>query len=212
MSSTDRVIGPSLSIDHESVMHPARLTRPNVGRRPDAPQARHGETMLPRVSEPIAKPTSPAATVEADPADEPLDPRRGSQGLRVIPPCQRSPCARAPMLSLATRTAPASSSRAATVAFSVMHLIPKRHCAPGGRVAGVGDQVLGAPGDAVQRAAINPGGDLGVGLAGLLERQVFGQGHHGLEERVEALEPGEVELGQLGGRDLPGPDQARTAR
>src|SRR6516162_11158907 len=95
-SSTERAIGPSLSIDQERVMQPCRLTRPNVGRRPVAPQARQGETMLPSVSLPIAKPTRPAATAEADPADEPLDPRRGSQGLRVIWPNQRSPCARAP--------------------------------------------------------------------------------------------------------------------
>src|SRR6202022_1587800 len=95
-SSFDRAIGPSLSIDHESAMQPWRLTRPNVGRSPDAPQARQGETMLPSVSLPSAKPTSPAATDDADPADDPLDPRRGSQGLRVIPPNQRSPIASAP--------------------------------------------------------------------------------------------------------------------
>ncbi len=99
-------------------MHPLRLTRPKVGLSPVAPQARHGETMLPSVSLPIAKPTSPAAEAEADPADEPLDPLLGSHGLRVRPPNQRSPIARAPNDSLATRTAPASSSRAATVAFA----------------------------------------------------------------------------------------------
>ena len=74
--------------------------------------------MLPSVSLPIAKPTSPAATAEAEPADEPLEPVRGSHGLRVRPPNQWSPIASAPSDSLATSTAPASSSRAATVAFS----------------------------------------------------------------------------------------------
>src|SRR5215470_12526153 len=92
-SWTDRAIGPSLSIDQERVMQPWRLTRPNVGRSPVAPQARQGETMLPSVSLPIAKPTSPAAAAEADPAELPLEPARGSQGLRVRPPNQRSPCA-----------------------------------------------------------------------------------------------------------------------
>ena len=116
-SSIDRAIGPSLSIDQASVMQPCRLTRPNVGRRPVAPQARQGETMLPRVSLPIAKPTSPAAAAEAEPADDPLEPVRGSHGLRVRPPNQRSPMASAPSDSLATSTAPASSSRAATVAL-----------------------------------------------------------------------------------------------
>src|SRR5436305_11646807 len=101
-SSTDLAIGPILSMDHASDMQPCRLTRPNVGRRPEAPQALHGETMLPCVSLPIANPTRPAATAEAEPADEPLDPLRGSQGLRVMPPNQRSPCASAPSVSLAT--------------------------------------------------------------------------------------------------------------
>ena len=63
---------------------------------------------------------APAATAEADPADDPLDPRRGSQGLRVLPPNQTSPCASAPSESFATSTAPASSSRWATVAASSM--------------------------------------------------------------------------------------------
>src|SRR3954452_6065559 len=90
-SSSDRAIGPSLSIDHASDMQPWRLTRPKVGRRPEAPQARQGETMLPRGSLPRAKPPSPAAPAAADPADEPLDPRRGSHGLRVLPPNHMSP-------------------------------------------------------------------------------------------------------------------------
>src|SRR5690349_13416437 len=116
-SSTDLAMGPILSIDQASDMQPCRLTRPNVGRRPDAPQARQGETMLPSVSLPSAKPTRPAATAEAEPADDPLEPLRGSQGLRVIPPNHWSPCASAPSDSLASSTAPASSSRSATVAL-----------------------------------------------------------------------------------------------
>src|SRR5271157_327540 len=118
-SSIERAMGPILSIDHDSDMQPWRLTLPKVGRRPEAPQARQGETMLPSVSLPRAKPTSPAAAVAAEPAEEPLDPRRGSHGLRVLPPNHWSPIARAPKDSLATSTAPASSSRAATVAFSL---------------------------------------------------------------------------------------------
>ena len=135
-SSMDRAIGPSLSIDQESVMQPCRLTRPNVGRKPDAPQARQGETMLPSVSLPIAKPTNPAATAEAEPADDPLEPVRGSHGLRVRPPNQRSPIASAPNDSLATMTAPASSSRAATVALTSITR----------SLNGVAPQVVGYPG------------------------------------------------------------------
>src|SRR2546423_9627939 len=117
-SSTDRATGPSLSMLHDRVMHPCRLTRPNVGRRPVAPHREHGETMLPSVSEPMPNPISPATAADADPADDPLDPSFGSHGLRVMPPNHSSPIASAPRVSLATRTAPASSSRRATVAFT----------------------------------------------------------------------------------------------
>ncbi len=45
----------------------------------------------PIVSLPMAKPQSPAATADADPALEPLEPSRGFQGLRVTPRSQTSP-------------------------------------------------------------------------------------------------------------------------
>jgi hypothetical protein len=73
-SSTDRAIGPSLSIDQLSAMAPVRGTRPNVGRSPVTPQRVLGEEIDPSVSEPIANPMHPAAVAEAGPADEPLDP------------------------------------------------------------------------------------------------------------------------------------------
>src|SRR5437899_12069022 len=92
--------------------------RPNVGRSPVTWQRVHGEMMLPRVSVPIAKPTSPAAVVHAEPAEEPLDPCFEFQGLLVWPPNHWSPCASAPSVVLATSTAPASSSFWATVAFT----------------------------------------------------------------------------------------------
>src|SRR5262249_24295832 len=113
-------IGPSLSIDQASVMQPARLTRPKVGRRPEAPQTVQGETMLPSVSLPMAKPISPATVELAEPAQEPLDPVFAFHGLRVMPPNQRSPMAIAPSVILPTSTAPASSSRRATVALVSM--------------------------------------------------------------------------------------------
>src|SRR5271166_6703203 len=111
-SSIDRAMGPSLSMLHDRVMQPYRLTRPKVGRSPEAPQARHGETMLPYVSLPMVKPTSPATVALALPADDPLEPVAGAHGLRVRrSPNHRSPEASVPSDSLATRTAPASSSR-----------------------------------------------------------------------------------------------------
>ena len=55
-------------------MAPWRLTRPKVGRNPLTPQRVAGETMLPQVSVPMAKPTQPAAVSDADPADDPDEP------------------------------------------------------------------------------------------------------------------------------------------
>src|SRR6185312_2042162 len=109
-------MGPSLSMVHESAMAPVRGTRPNVGRRPVAPQRVDGDEIEPSVSLPIAKATSPAAVAHAGPADEPLDPWSGFHGFRVIPPNHTSPMANSPNESLATSTAPAASRRCTTVA------------------------------------------------------------------------------------------------
>ena len=72
--------------------------------------------MEPRVSVPTAKAHKPAETAAAEPAEEPLAPCSVSHGLRVMPPNQTSPRARAPVLTLANSTAPAVSSRAMTEA------------------------------------------------------------------------------------------------
>src|ERR1700761_8430081 len=96
---------------HESAIAPVRGTSPKVGRSPVVPQRVEGEAIEPSVSEPMAKATQPAAVVEADPAEEPLEPCAVFQGLRVIPPNHLSPCANAPRVVLATNTAPALSRR-----------------------------------------------------------------------------------------------------
>src|SRR5271169_3536326 len=85
VSSTPRVIGPSLSSDQQSVIAPVRGTRPNVGRSPVTPQRIDGLTMLPPVSLPMAKPTSPAAVADPGPALEPEEPSSSSQGFMVWP-------------------------------------------------------------------------------------------------------------------------------
>src|SRR6185312_6549607 len=115
-SSTDRQMGPSLSWLQERVMAPERSTRPKVGRRPVTPQRVEGLEMEPSVSEPTEKPTQPAEVAEAGPAEDPLEPWLGFQGLRVWPPNHTSSWARAPRLSLAISTAPAASRRLTTVA------------------------------------------------------------------------------------------------
>ena len=97
---------------------PWRLTRPNVGLRPVTPHRVHGDTIDPRVSEPMAKVTSPAATAAAEPAEEPLEPSSRFHGFLVIPPNQTSPIASSPSDSFATSTAPARSSDSTTAASS----------------------------------------------------------------------------------------------
>src|SRR5277367_481574 len=108
VSSTLRVMGPSLSKDQHNVIAPVRGTRPYVGRSPVIPQRMDGLTMLPPVSLPMAKPTSPAAVAAPGPALDPEAPSSGSQGFMVWPPNQISLSASAPRLSFATSTAPAS--------------------------------------------------------------------------------------------------------
>src|SRR5271156_731578 len=99
VSSTLRVIGPSLSSDQQSVIAPLRGTRPNVGRRPVTPQRIDGDTMLPPVSLPIEKATSPAAVAAPGPALDPDAPSSSSHGFMVWPPNQMSFSAKAPQLN-----------------------------------------------------------------------------------------------------------------
>src|SRR5215470_20381023 len=101
-------MGPNLSSDQQSVIAPVRGTRPYVGRKPVMPQRMLGETMLPPVSLPIEKPTSPAAVAAPGPALDPDAPSSSNHGFTVWPPNQISLSASAPRLSFATSTAPAS--------------------------------------------------------------------------------------------------------
>src|SRR5487761_517918 len=96
-SSTDRQIGPILSIVQLSAIAPVRGTKPKVGRSPVTPHRVLGDAIDPSVSVPIANPTHPADAAEALPAEEPLDPWRMFHGFRVRPPNHRSPSASAPM-------------------------------------------------------------------------------------------------------------------
>src|SRR5215467_3253602 len=117
-SSTDRQIGPSLSMVQERAIAPVRGTNPNVGRNPVQPQRVEGDEIEPSVSEPMLNATHPAAVAEAGPAEDPLDPWFVFHGFRVTAPNHTSPCASAPSVNFATSTAPASSRRFTTVASS----------------------------------------------------------------------------------------------
>src|SRR5262245_63742214 len=108
-------------------MQPYRLTRPYVVLSPAAPQTMEGPIRLPVVSVPMLNPTSPAAAATAGPDDEPAASWRGFQGLRVIPRYHRTdPPARVFVASFATSTAPASSRRWATAAFT--SITRSRYC------------------------------------------------------------------------------------
>src|SRR5438477_9306749 len=89
-SSAERVIGPSLSSDQQSVMAPVRGTRPNVGLSPVVPQRIDGSMMLPSVSLPIENPTHAAAVAAPGPALLPPAPSSRSHGFIVWPPNQTS--------------------------------------------------------------------------------------------------------------------------
>src|SRR5689334_19376888 len=89
-SSTERVMGPSLSRDQQRVIAPVRATRPKVGLNPVIPQRIEGLTMLPPVSLPIENETSAAAVAAPGPALDPDAPSSSSHGFIVCPPNQIS--------------------------------------------------------------------------------------------------------------------------
>src|SRR5438067_10930082 len=87
-SSTERVIGPSLSSDQQRVIAPVRATRPNVGRNPVMPQRIAGLTMLPPVSLPTENATRAAEVAALGPALEPDAPSSQGQGFIGCSPKQ----------------------------------------------------------------------------------------------------------------------------
>src|SRR5262249_34799751 len=84
-SSAERASGPSLSSEGARDMAPKRETRPNVGRSPVMPQKAEGQTIEPQVSEARAKAASPAATMAAEPDDEPQVQHCSFQGFLAAP-------------------------------------------------------------------------------------------------------------------------------
>src|SRR5215467_6628471 len=124
-SSIVRQSGPTRSCDQASTIPPYRLTRPNVGRSALNPHSRDGETIEPDVSVPMPNATHPAAVADDGPADDPLEPRRMSHGFFVRPRYHWSPCAKRPVASFATSTAPALRSRTTTSASSSMTRLSK---------------------------------------------------------------------------------------
>ena len=109
-----------------------------------------------------------------------------SQGFMVWPPNQMSLRASAPMLSLAMSTAPACVEAVDDGGVSVGDAVAEGLGAVGGGDAGGVEQVLCAPGNAVERAAIMAGGNFSVGAAGLLESVIGQEGDDAAELWIEA--------------------------
>jgi len=75
----------------DNAIAPVRGTNPKLGRKPVHPQRVEGDEIDPSVSDPMLNATQPAAVADAGPAEEPLEPCAGFQGLRVLPPNHLSP-------------------------------------------------------------------------------------------------------------------------
>ena len=117
-SSTVRAIGPVWSSVQESVITPARLTRPYVGFSPVMPQKAAGPRMEPPVSEPVAPCSNPAASAAPEPLDEPPGMCSRFHGLRAgwkRWPGNWRPKANSWVMSLPRSTVPASCQRRPTV-------------------------------------------------------------------------------------------------
>src|SRR5262245_367722 len=96
-------------------MMPVLGTRPKVGLTPTMPQNAAGPMIDPPVSVPTDRGISRAATAAPEPEDEPHAHRSRSHGFEVV---ALEPAANSKVYSLAIRTAPAASSRSASVALS----------------------------------------------------------------------------------------------
>src|SRR5262249_6008166 len=92
-SSTDRVMGPILSMVHDRLMQPYRLTRPNAGRGPASPHWRLPETML-RGGPALAQGTTaaPGGSLAGAEAGRPRGGRGGGAGRRPARPQPGVPC------------------------------------------------------------------------------------------------------------------------
>src|SRR4029453_8922779 len=84
---------------------------------------------------------------------------------------------------------------------------------PPGRQDPLGrEQILGAPGNAVQRSTIAPRLDLLVGLRSLRQRELLGERDHAIERGSVLLQARQIHLRELGRRDLAPADERRQRR
>ena len=155
----------------------------------------------------MAKPTRPAAVVAAEPAEEPLDPCSRFHGFRVpatvpvVPQCE----------SAQGQLRHQDGARL----FEATHhgrvfsddLVPVRSGAPRSAVALGRQQILGAPRDAVKRAAVCAVRNLTIRPGRILERLITDQRYDGLQRRAVPFQPLHVERGEFGRTQLLSPNQ-----
>src|SRR5438874_13462546 len=117
-SRTLRVKVPTWSSEDANAIRPYRETSPYVGFSPTTPHSDAGWRTLPPVSVPRAQITSPAATLAADPPEDPPGTVSRSHGLRVGKNPEFSveePMANSSQFVLPTSTEPPAFRRAHTV-------------------------------------------------------------------------------------------------
>ena len=157
--------------------------------------------MLPPVSLPIAKATNPAAVAAPGPALEPDDPSSSNHGFIVCPPNQmwvwpdvierqRSQT----QLGYQHRTRRMQTFHNHSVLRG--HAVSQRLGAIGRRNSGCIEKIFCSPRDAMQRTAVLSGGDLGVGLFSLSEREVTCQGDDAAQFGIELLQTLQINLSE----------------
>lgn len=161
----------------------------------------------PPVSDPIEKPTSPAAVAEPGPADDPDASSSVFQGFRVRPPNQRAVTANAPVESFATRIAPASVNRLYTLESNVDDPVAVRRHSPRCLRSPHGEQVFESPWNTMQRSAICARGDFFVSPASLALCQIFGEIDNAQKFRIVLLQARQVQFREICRLDLSCLDQ-----
>ena len=155
------------------------------------------------VSVPMEKPTSPAAAATAGPDDEPAASWRGIPGIpgdAAIPQNRSAGQGIGGQFRYEHRTGifkPFGDGR-----LHVDHAVAILPNAPCRGVAGIGKDVLDAPGDSVKRSAIVFGPQFLIGALRLFQCQLVHVGHHTFEQRVVAPEPFQIQLRQFHRRNL----------
>ena len=150
--------------------------------------------MLPPVSLPMEKPTSPAAVAAPGPALEPPRPffeEPRVHGLPAEPDVVEGERAEA---ELGDQHGAGVVQALHDGGVFVGNAVAEGLGAVGGGDAGGVEQVLAAPGNAVQRAAIFSGGDFLVGLLRLCESEIAGEGDDAAQLGIELLDAVEIDV------------------